>query len=618
MNQDLPAPVMCVHRERENNLPLYIGTGDALMSMLRTFKNIRDQLKITTIFESGGFACKWTCVTEEGNLNEGFHTFHVDLTRQYCLYTKQGYDEMACVKLKPQFDRDCFPKERKPQLEAWQANGELPYVIGRDWFASEAYTWTLRSTIFMWSCAILTVFLRWFGTARGWDWVNEPVILLVTISTSGAYALRSDFMAMKWRIVPWLQKVRKLKIMGIQTPFEVYFIIRLLGTCFQTVTIQNNAWFMVGAVQENDNVLCLWTFLWEHSSFGFLAKSTWTTLVTPRRLAILFWCLSTTQLVWPLVTGMPWQRGGTRAFPPKDAQTTDSGRLLNAAGCTIALEAHHKDFMTFWSKLVQYFLEAWGVSLTTCTYGESVGKLALASGLRYVGSTSMSYQLRLINEIIAFKKGFYLNTDTGLELLPQGWELRSLEEFQKLAETQMNRVTFIMLCKLALQMNLQITFIIINRIQEGREHISLRKILGGDITRIEVFAFISISSLLVTFLPEVVDVYDVVRAFLSMRTAIKETVFKLGMNNEVYATNDFVVDDGSIQSMIYSGKDLKQKYYRALRKVCQMVFITIFCLWLVGYALLKVIMSVECENGAWEFHESCLDPILCVNQASQP
>jgi len=82
-----------------------------------------------------------------------------------------------------------------------------------DWFAPEAYLWTLKSAGFVWTLAVLTVLLRWLGSALGWDWVDNPVVCVVTTGIASAYALHADVSAMKWCVVPWLQKVRKLAIM---------------------------------------------------------------------------------------------------------------------------------------------------------------------------------------------------------------------------------------------------------------------------------------------------------------------------------------------------------------------------------------------------------------------
>jgi len=247
----------------------------------------------------------------------------------------------------------------------------------------------------------------------------------------------------------------------------------------------------------------------------------------------------------------------------------------------------------------------WGFAVHRCTYRESVAKLSLASGLRYTGSISMSYPRQRINEIIKFKQGYTVRTKTGFDSLDQGWELRAIKEFQKLVRTHLNRVTFIMLYKLALQMNLQLTFIIIWRIQQRQKHPSE----GDIVTSIDAVGFFSIMSLSLTFGMELFDLKDVVCIYYQLRKSVKDTAFELGKTSKVYAIHDFVVDeDKSNGKIVYSGKDLKSDYYTAMRSFWRMIWIAFFCVWLIGYALLKFLFAEWCENGAWSLWHGCLNP----------
>merc|ERR1719367_2666825 len=99
-NEDVE--VMSVKRESENNKPLYVGKGDALMAMLRVSEDIRTSLRITKLAEPDGLQCEWT----NGDGKSGTKDWKMDLTVDYCLYVKQGWDTMACVKPKEQFDWD--------------------------------------------------------------------------------------------------------------------------------------------------------------------------------------------------------------------------------------------------------------------------------------------------------------------------------------------------------------------------------------------------------------------------------------------------------------------------------------------------------------------------------
>jgi len=495
------------------------------------------------------------------------------------------------VKEKAQFEKDCCPIEKNgTRLVAHSAKVDLPYVMDLDWFAPEAYSWTLASTAFVLTCAIMTVILRLRGPAWGWDWVNQSMVLFVGTCIAGCFALYADYRAMRWCIVPWLQQVEKLTIMQIKVSFGLFLMLHLCLTVVQVITIQSNAWFMMNAAQTNEEMLHLWVFLWEKSGFHILPKSTWTTLITPKWSAIILWGLSTGQLMLPLLTGVPWPPCKGSHFPTKKARQNHA----------FVPQEYFHDFMTLWSTLSQEVFEVWGYAVHRCTYRESVAKLSLASGLRYTGSISISYPRHRIDEIIKFKQGYTVKTRTGLETLPQGWEMRAVKECQKLVRTHLNRVLFIMLYKLALQMNLQLTIIIIWRIED---------LSKGDIARVDAVGYFSIISLSLTFFMELYDVGTVVSIFCRVRKAVKGEVDNMCNSSKVYATHDFTKDeDKSLQRTIYLGKDLKSEYYMAVRSFWRMIFVTILCVWLIGYALLKFVLSQYCEHGAWSYHQGCLKP----------
>jgi len=207
--------------------------------MLRISKGIRDALGIKALVGRDGIDCKWTCEDRFG-----YKTWKIDLAQEYCLYFKDGWDKMACVKPKVQFDWDSNAQgEGKLYSDSGGDLRTLPYVMDLDWFASEAYPRTLKSALLVWSCAFLTVMLRWLGTAWGWNWVNTPVVLVVATGVASMYALHAVFSAMRWCVVPWLQKVKLLTCMSSMrtVSFLCFFGFQLCSTVLQIVTIQFNA-----------------------------------------------------------------------------------------------------------------------------------------------------------------------------------------------------------------------------------------------------------------------------------------------------------------------------------------------------------------------------------------
>jgi len=246
-------------------------------------------------------------------------------------------------------------------------------------------------------------------------------------------------------------------------------------------------------------------------------------------------------------------------------------------------------------------LEMWGFSVIRCTYRESIADLAFAAGLRYTGSMSLTYPKQRITEIIRFQDGYTVQTKNGLEPMPLGWELRDVKEFRKLSRCHRNRIIF-MFCKLALQTNLQITFIIIRRIRQ----IQLELHPWNQNT---VMGLFSVGTLLLSFGVELFDIAGLVCSFWQVREAVKSTVQQVGDSSKVYAKEGFIVDeDESVQAVIHSGKDLKTEYYGALRAFVHLVVGTIFSTWLIAYAFQKVICSVACEHGAWETFEWLPEP----------
>jgi hypothetical protein len=610
-------PLHCVSKESKNDKRLFVGTGRQLMSLLRCAKDIREELDIESLVEPDGFQCRSVDKLE----NRDVKVFHLELTQKYCLYTKCGWETMACVKPKAIFDKECriHPGQEAPR---WAFASEDPtYVMDIDWFACEAYKWTLWSAAFVWTCTVLTVSLRSCGIAWQWEWVNHPALLGVATVVAGAFALYADFSVMKWCIVPWLQHVRKLEYLGCQTPFLLFVTIQLSSTALQIFTIQNNAWFMVSAFQANDNVLEYWVYLWTNSMFNFCPESTWMTVITPRVLAICLWFLSTGQLVLPVLFGVPCSsmpsplsRLRLRSRPVETQDLHDLTRSFLAEEPFLP-EDHYQDFETCGSRMRNCLSLRARMPLSAgkkCTYRESVAKLALASGLRYTSSMSISYPKHRIDEIIQFTQGFKVRTDHGFEPLPQGWELRSIKEFQKLVRVLLDRVHIIMLFKLALQMNLQITFILIRRIMQKRPGGEL--LLQGKIVASDLAGVVSIMSLLFTFGTELYDVILVIRIFCSVRTAVGPGLCKAKEDgNKLYATDHFIADKTRMPTMIeYSGKDLRNEFSAARKYVVRMVCATLLSIWLIGYALLKGVAAYICESGAWQLATGCLDPMQDV------
>jgi len=315
-------------------------------------------------------------------------------------------------------------------------------------------------------------------------------------------------------------------------------------------------------------------------------------------------------LIKPLLAAVPLEQR-RNVFPARDAAclrvNPSSPRKLVKACEEVrdfVPEEYCHDFMTYWSTIGQDLFEMWGFIFNKSTYRESIANLALASGLRYTGSMSISHPTQRIQEIIEAEQGYTVDTGSGLNPLPQGWEMRALQEFQFLGNTHLNRITFVMLYKLAFQMNLQITYIIISRIN--------LKWQDQSATGVSALGLMAVMSILYTFCTELYDVYGVASIFRKVRNArsgaetVKQKAFRLGTNNKPYAIKDVYDEDGTLVRRIYSGNDLKQTYFAAARTFWKLVLMTSFCVWLILYALLKFFFTFYCPSGAWQLHAGCL------------
>lgn len=91
-----------------NTLPVYVGESEALEKFLRARPDVVDQLKIAKLYP-GGFIAVVTN-PKETTLKH----FDFSAGKEYALYTKVGYDRMACIKLLSIFQRECYLRPALP------------------------------------------------------------------------------------------------------------------------------------------------------------------------------------------------------------------------------------------------------------------------------------------------------------------------------------------------------------------------------------------------------------------------------------------------------------------------------------------------------------------------
>jgi hypothetical protein len=114
------APVYYALNKNQNKKPIFKGNSEALQDFLRKSPKVCDDLKIAKLYP-GGFI---STISIGGNPAKGEppkkNNFkHFDFTPgiEYVLYTKQGYESMACIKGYFQFVKECELGPRDESLE---------------------------------------------------------------------------------------------------------------------------------------------------------------------------------------------------------------------------------------------------------------------------------------------------------------------------------------------------------------------------------------------------------------------------------------------------------------------------------------------------------------------
>jgi len=92
--------ILYCHKVTENTKPVYFGTSELLLKLLHEEADIRKSLDITEMTSDGGFVAR----SVDGKGKEGSKSFKFSPGKQYALYTKQGWETMACITPLDQFN----------------------------------------------------------------------------------------------------------------------------------------------------------------------------------------------------------------------------------------------------------------------------------------------------------------------------------------------------------------------------------------------------------------------------------------------------------------------------------------------------------------------------------
>jgi len=94
-------PILFCKNTNKNTKTIFYGSGDALQKYLREHPEACDELKIAKLFP-GGFVC-----TTSTKKEQGFKQFDFMKATDYVLYTKVGWESMACIKTFEAFEKEC-------------------------------------------------------------------------------------------------------------------------------------------------------------------------------------------------------------------------------------------------------------------------------------------------------------------------------------------------------------------------------------------------------------------------------------------------------------------------------------------------------------------------------
>jgi hypothetical protein len=499
-----------------------------------------------------------------------------------------GWERMACVKPLHQFDWEAtrHPAQQIPEVHADEVDGVISCPLDMEWVSGPAYMWAWRATGVVWAGAFATVTFSWCFYKRADWWENGPLsdvlqhlansFVAVIMASAISYGMYADNKAMSYCIVPWLQNVTKtckIPVYG-QASCDLFRYFSLACTCSQMLTIQLNAWTLGNTIRNRD---CwtdqAWKWLWEEGGFGFCPLNLLHSV-------LLFWGLSTLQLIWPSVSSVvsiPWSKA--THYVGKEIK---KHRPID--------EESYKDRHR---------------SSLSATLSEGVTSMALAAGMRYTGAVSLSYPLAMIRRIKDQKIGFMMKTEVEggdvWEQTEHGWQFCCVTELQKLCSIQVKRLWFILVFKYACQMNIQVTLFVIKGTFVESKPFNYVAAVGE---------LLSIGAMTLGILSELLDLTTLLLTFRDVRTSVNKCT--TGNDNNkgkqgMEARHFFKDKDGHDQEEILTCADLERRYRSLVYIVVCIVLVTAFAMWLICYHMLKFFNFWRCPHHLWSWENGCLE-----------
>jgi len=549
---------------QKNESSVYIGTGEQVINLLKSCSQLRKELDIAEVFDGHGETGFAARITNKKEGYTGNKKFQVAKDQMTTLYSKKGFDSMACSKPLPQFEYECMPDVGKDEgiipnvllatplpTCAYDAEvcklffndqkllvdaTEIPNPIPIDSCCGPALWWARARATVLWTQVLVSALLavlawRLFGT-RLKDWHGS---MWVPFACSALFGLYAEWQCVKHFIVPWVQQVHGCiaPLIGKQR-FEVWLGLMTVATIVAMVNIQTNALFVINAFQsasENE----IWAHVMKGSLFRFLGVE-WE-VFNPGWFCLIFWVISTFQLWLPLLCTSPLP-----GHPKIDYSVKYYGK-------------DEVEWTTIGEKL--------RLRLDPIKPFEALAELAYASGMATVGCCVFSYPLGKMHDTLRQQ-----NAD---------WEYKSMEYLQMAQRAACRRLLVDAFLKKTLMLKMQVSLYAIHRataIQQKRDDTFLLPEL------------LPIIMTLLTGLATQVDVvYMCYRRYFEVSAAIRHR-------------HKFLTDAGkdSMRTLIINNF---------------LIFgLTLLCMWGIGYSVMQLFAMYHCDtslwNWAWPLNSGCV------------
>lgn len=560
---------------QQNEKSVFFGTGKDLVAFFRASSEVRTELNLASVLDSGFVA---NLVNGKGET--GTKDFKMDPLKQSAVYTKKGWEVMACSKPTEQFITEAVVKEEiegvipkvllATPLPNWAYDAdvtklffndkskvigvpEIPRPIPIDACVGPAVRWAAYRAGVLWMQVFLTTigayvfFIRGasecvlgkthyhtFSGSHATLHQVQPVIWL-TFLCSAAFGLYAEFKMVRFFVVPWIQQVHgcMMPIIG-HRPFHTWFFVMMCSSFISMLSIQSNAIFMLTTLEFekcHHRQTKLWSYMMKESRFG--TELDWT-YISPGFLVFLFWCISTLQLWWPLFTVTP----------------------LPCRGHDESVMYDINNFPVRWKTPSNYFSALYDHD--ECTHYEALMGLAHSTGVATIGAGVFSYPFGKMGDEIKQRN--------------EGWERRAMVHLQSAQRAAFRRLLLDAFLKKSLQLKVQVSLYAIHRAMIEDKYLDAEQGFFTDCI------WLSLLPICVTLLSGF---------------AFQLDLFVMCIRRQLEVNN-------AVDLRWHLLKDDDKSLYRKLNRGSFCIFLIFaVCAILIGYSCVQIVKLHGCKTSLW-------------------